>query len=40
MLATEKVTRKVLTPEDQKRLVDEALAELDFDQLTGEASRN
>jgi F-type H+-transporting ATPase subunit b len=28
--ATEKVTRKVLTEQDQRRLVDEALQELDF----------
>ena len=34
--ATEKVTRKTLTPEDQKRLVDEALGELDFTALSGE----
>lgn len=34
--ATEKVTRKALTPEDQKRLVDEALAELDFSALAGD----
>ena len=34
--ATEKVTRKTLTPEDQKRLVDEALGELDFTTLSGE----
>jgi F-type H+-transporting ATPase subunit b len=35
--ATEKVTRKALTPEDQRRLVDEALQELDFAALsTGE----
>jgi F-type H+-transporting ATPase subunit b len=33
--ATEKVTRKTLTPEDQKRLVDEALSELDFTALAG-----
>ena len=33
--ATEKVTRKTLTEEDQKRLVDEALAELDFTTLAG-----
>jgi F-type H+-transporting ATPase subunit b len=31
--ATEKVTRKTLTGEDQKRLVEEALAELDFNAL-------
>ncbi len=30
VLATEKVTRKALTDEDQRRLVEEALAELDF----------
>jgi F-type H+-transporting ATPase subunit b len=38
--ATEKVTRKSLTDEDQKRLVEEALAELDFNALaTGEERR-
>lgn len=31
--ATERVTRKVLTDEDQKRLVEETLAELDFSAL-------
>jgi F-type H+-transporting ATPase subunit b len=31
--ATEKVTRKTLTEDDQRRLVDEALAELDFASL-------
>ncbi len=35
VLATEKVTRKVLTDEDQRRLVDEAMAELDFSALSG-----
>jgi F-type H+-transporting ATPase subunit b len=35
VLATEKVTRKSLTNEDQKRLVEDALAELDFSALTG-----
>src|SRR5215210_7307578 len=40
VLATEKVTRKSLTDEDQKRLVEEALAELDFNALaTGEERR-
>jgi F-type H+-transporting ATPase subunit b len=34
--ATEKVTRKALTPEDQKRLVEDALAELDFTALSGD----
>jgi F-type H+-transporting ATPase subunit b len=33
--ATEKVTRKSMTGEDQRRLVDEALAELDFAALSG-----
>jgi F-type H+-transporting ATPase subunit b len=36
VLATEKVTRKSLTGEDQKRLVDEALSELDFASLSSE----
>jgi F-type H+-transporting ATPase subunit b len=36
--AAEKVTRKSLTSADQKRLIDEALAEIDFSQL--EASRS
>lgn len=33
--ATEKVTRKTLTVEDQQRLVEEALAEVDFSALAG-----
>jgi F-type H+-transporting ATPase subunit b len=36
VLATEKVTRKALTGEDQKRLVEDALSELDFASLSGE----
>ena len=36
VMATEKVTRKSLTDEDQKRLVEEALSELDFDALAGD----
>jgi F-type H+-transporting ATPase subunit b len=36
VLATEKVARKSLTDDDQKRLVDEALSELDFASLAGE----
>jgi F-type H+-transporting ATPase subunit b len=36
ILATEKVTRKTLTDEDQRRLVEEAVAELDFATLSGE----
>jgi F-type H+-transporting ATPase subunit b len=38
--ATEKVTRKSLTEEDQKRLVDEALGELDFSALSGGDRQN
>jgi F-type H+-transporting ATPase subunit b len=38
--ATEKVTRKALDPEDQKRLVEEALRELDFSGLSSGASSN
>jgi F-type H+-transporting ATPase subunit b len=37
--ATEKVTRKTLDGADQKRLVDEALSELDFAALSGEEHR-
>jgi len=35
VLATEKVTRKSLSGDDQKRLVEEALAEVDFSSLSG-----
>jgi F-type H+-transporting ATPase subunit b len=35
VLATEKVTRKTLDPDDQKRLIEEALAEVDFSALSG-----
>jgi F-type H+-transporting ATPase subunit b len=35
VLATERVTRKSLNPEDQKRLVEEALSEVDFSSLSG-----
>ena len=38
VLATEKVTRKSLTEEDQERLVEEALAEVDFSALAGQAT--
>ena len=34
--ATEKVTGRVLTADDQRRLVDEAVGELDFSALSGE----
>lgn len=40
VLATEKVTRKTLTEEDQRRLVEEALGELDFSALAGDERRN
>jgi F-type H+-transporting ATPase subunit b len=33
LLAAEKITRKTLTDADQKRLIDEALSEIDFSQL-------
>jgi F-type H+-transporting ATPase subunit b len=36
ILATEKVTRKALDADDQRRLVEEALGELDFTQLSGD----
>ena len=39
VLATEKVTRKTLNEDDQRRLVEEALADLDFDALAGDAGR-
>jgi len=35
VLATERVTRKSLNAEDQKRLVEEALSEVDFSTLSG-----
>jgi F-type H+-transporting ATPase subunit b len=35
VIATEKVTRKTLSPEDQKRLVEDALDEVDFTALSG-----
>src|SRR3954470_11070238 len=40
VMATEKVTRKTLDEGDQKRLVEEALRELDFSALGGEQQRN
>src|SRR6266545_687164 len=36
VLATEKVTRKTLTSRDQRRLVEAAVAELDFAALAGD----
>ena len=38
VMATEKVTRKVLTEQDQQRLVEEALSELDFTALASGVS--
>ena len=44
IMATERVTRKTLTQDDQRRLVEEALAELDFAALAapapGQAEQN
>jgi F-type H+-transporting ATPase subunit b len=40
VLATEKVTRKALDDADQRRLVDEALSELDFTALAAEDRRS
>lgn len=37
VLATERVTRKSLSEEDQKRLVEEALGEVDFSALAGDS---
>ena len=38
LAAAEKITRKSLTGSDQQRLIDEALAEIDFSQLEGSRS--
>lgn len=38
--ATERVTRKSLSADDQQRLVEEALSEVDFTALSGNASQN
>ncbi len=40
VLATEKVTRKSLDDADQKRLIDDALAEVDFTALSGAEAEN
>ena len=40
ILATEKVTRKTLNDADQRKLVEEALSELDFSALAGERGSN
>jgi F-type H+-transporting ATPase subunit b len=38
IIATEKVARKALTPDDQKRLIEEALSEVDFSAFAPEGS--
>ncbi len=40
ILATEKITRKTLTDADQRKLVEDTLAELDFSALAGDGSKN
>jgi F-type H+-transporting ATPase subunit b len=40
ILAAEKVTRKTLTEEDQRRLVEQALGELDFSGISSGATHN
>jgi F-type H+-transporting ATPase subunit b len=40
ILATEKVTKKTLNDDDQRRLVEEALGELDFSSLSSGAESN
>jgi F-type H+-transporting ATPase subunit b len=40
ILATEKITRKTLTEADQRKLVEDTLAELDFSALAGDGSKN
>src|SRR5919201_5669708 len=40
VMATEKVTRKSLTPDDHRRLIEEALSEVDFTALAGKESQN
>jgi F-type H+-transporting ATPase subunit b len=40
VIATEKVTRKSLTPEDHRRLIEDALTEVDFSALAGKESQN
>ncbi len=39
VIATEKVTRKSLTPDDHRNLIEEALGEVDFSALSGESKR-
>jgi hypothetical protein len=39
-VATSKVTGKVLTDDDHRRLIEDAVGELDFSVLEGESRRN
>ena len=38
VIATEKITRKSLTPEDHRRLIEDALQEVDFSELAGDGN--
>ena len=40
MIATEKVTRKSLDGDDHRRLIEEALSEVDFTALAGSEGRS
>jgi F-type H+-transporting ATPase subunit b len=40
LVATSKVTGKVLTDDDHRRLIEDAVGELDFSVLEGETRRN
>ena len=40
VMATEKITRKSLDPEDHRRLIEEALSEVDFSQLAPASREN
>jgi F-type H+-transporting ATPase subunit b len=40
VIATEKVTRKSLTPDDHRRLIEDALSEVDFSALSGDGGGN
>jgi F-type H+-transporting ATPase subunit b len=40
VVATEKVTRKALDDDDHRRLIEEALEEVDFSALAGDSSKN
>ena len=40
ILATEKITRKTLTDDDQRKLVEDTLAELDFSALAGDGGKS